>query len=274
MIVELKLEQLIKAGLAMYRDHPRLLEPVFFDLGQVGFPTGLAPGLLVDTDKLWLPDEYAGGLLRYGMVAVPILSNTADTLTLDGDPSATTDPEGYGYQIVPREVAKLTEVLQTQTFTVQTSFAQVPAQLPAFTIRLDRDSQGDTYLGEAMTSYVLDGVEYDANRARLQGQYTISIWSVNRLETLWLYAWLANYLLRSQQMLSTWGLSDVSIGGSDLDPALQFLPERTYARHLILTAQRDEWAVSTQDVEWVSKLELNVIAHYAHFLLTIPAMGR
>lgn len=271
MIVELRLLQWIEAGLALYRANPLLLEQVFYDAGQVGFPDGLAPSVLGDTTKRWLPNEYAGGTVRYGDAIFPIVSNTEQQLRVTGDPSAVRDTEHIGYQIVPPAVDKLTQLLATETCTVTTSFPLIPTEMPAFTIRLEQDAQGDTYLGEALESSVLQGVEIDANLAQMQGSYLISIWSHNRLETLWLYAWLQNFALRSMQMFAAWGLYDVSLRGSDIDPALQFLPEHTYARHLLLTASRQERAISTQDVAYVTQLYVNAIAHYARFDLTIAA---
>lgn len=269
-LVELKLEQWIKAGLNDYRQSPLLIEQVFYDDSLVGFPTGLAPQILEDETKRWIPNEFAGGTVRYGETIFPVLGNSRQQLDITGDPSQVSDVNGVGFQIIPPAVAKLTELLQTQTITVLTSFPQIPTQLPAVTIRLNQDSQADTYLGESLDSYILYGAEVDANRAQLTGQYLISLWSDNRLATLWMYAWLANYTLRSIQDFASWGLYDVAIGGSDLDPALQFLPERTYVRHLSLTATRAERAISTQDVEYVTGLYLEVIAHYARIEATIP----
>ena len=271
MVVEDKLCKWIEAGLAAYRASPLLTESVFYDASQEGFPGLLGPGMLQDASQLWLPNEYAGGVLRWAHATFPIVSNAVDTLTVTGDPSLLEDVDKMGYQIVPPETAELSRLLETTAVNIQSSFAQVPTQLPCLTIRLERDTQGDTWVGEAMDSYVMQGIEVDANRSTLTGSYLISVWSTNRLETIWLYSWLQNHTLRSMQAFASWGLYDVSVGGSDLDPALQFLPERTYVRHCLLTATRQQRAINVQNVEYVTDLYLKVIAQYAPFHLTMDA---
>jgi hypothetical protein len=243
---------------------------VFYDAGQVGRPTALIPAAILDEAKLWIPDEYAGGLVHYGGVTFPILSNTASQLTVDGNPTQVEDPDEIGYTIIPPVAAKLQELLEKATFTVTTAFPQLPTQTPTFSIRLERDAQAGTYVGESLERWVIDGVEFDANRATMQGNYLISIWSDNRLTCLWLYAWLMHYALMSMQAFATWGLSDVSLGGSDLDPATPYLPEHVYVRHLMLTATRDERAITTRDVEYVTGLRLKIFAHYAQIYAQIP----
>lgn len=271
MLVELRLLQWLDAGIVLYRENPLLVEHVFHDASQLGFPASRGPASLVDLTKRWLPNEYAGGQVRYGGTLFPIVSNTATALTVEGNPALVEDTENLGYQVIPPAAAQLTQLLQSQTLTVVTSFPQIPTQMPAISIRLERDAPAETYIGESLESYVLvPGVEVDANRATMSGSYLFSLWAVNRLEVLWLYAWLHNYVLRSMQMFSSWGLSDVTLSGSDLDPALQFLPERTYTRHLLLTATRDERAISVQDVEWIDRLWVQVCAQYAPFHLMIP----
>jgi hypothetical protein len=253
---------------------------VFHDASHVGVYSDAGPGFLEDTTQRWLVDEFAPlpsstgpphtGFVRYSDVVFPIVSNTANRLVLTGDPSLLDDPDGLGYFIVPPVVQALTQLLSQATFSTQTAFAQVPTSMPCFSIRLERDTQAEVYLGESVEQYVLNGVEADVNRTTMTGGYLISIWAVNRVETLWLYAWLSNYFLQSMQTFATWGLSDVSLAGSDLDPALQYLPERTYVRHLLFTATRDERAINAQDVEYVTSYGLQVIAHYARLLATIP----
>lgn len=271
MLVESKIHKWIEAGLAAYRASPLLVESVFYDASQEGYPGLLGPGLLQDASQLWLPNEYAGGVLRWAQATFPIIGNTSDTLIVTGDPSLLEDVDTVGYQIVPPETAELSRLLETATFSIQTSFAQVPAPFPCFTIRLERDTQGDTWVGEAMDSYVMHGVEVDVNRSTMTASYLLSIWANNRDATLWLYAWLQNHALRSLQQFAAWGLYDVSLGGSDLDPALQFLPERTHVRHCLFTATRQQRAINVQDVEYVTDLYLKVIAQYAPFHLTLDA---
>jgi hypothetical protein len=272
-ILESKLAAWLTAGLARYKANPFMLEAAFFDLSQVGVPTFTGPGSFVDSEKVWLPDEYAGGMVRWGTGTFPILSNTHDTLTVTGDPTAVEPQEPYCYQIVPPAVAGLTELLQSEKFSVLTSFAQVPTQLPAVSIRLERDSQAATYLGETLESYAVDGVEFDVRSHALTGSYVLSIWTSNREACLWLYALLMTMALESMGTFATWGLYDVSLAGSDLDPQLQYLAERTYTRHLMFTATRVERAVSLREVEWVSGLCIKVFATYAGLRTTVPAMS-
>jgi hypothetical protein len=269
-LIEPKLCAWISAGLALYRANPLMLETVFYDGAVSGTPTLMGPGTLTDSEKLWIPDEYTGGMVRWGDQAFSILSNTADTLTVVGDPSMAAPQEPYAYQIVPPAVAGLTELLNTEKFSVLTSFSQVPAQMPAFTVRLERDTQTDTYLGENLERYAVDGLEFDVRSQALQGSYLISIWATNREAVLWLYAWLQNYALQSMSQFTTWGLYDIAFSGSDLDPALQYLAERTYTRHLLFTATRLERAVTTRNVEWVSDVCVRVCAAYAQLAATVP----
>jgi len=262
-LVEAKLAAWLQAGIALYREHPLMIETVFYDASQSGTPTARGDGYLSDSEKLWLPDEYAGGTLRWGGATFPILSNTPDTLTVTGDPSVIEPMHLPWYQIIPKAVAALTELLQTEEFAVLTAFAQVPTHFPAITIRLERDSQGDTYIGEALKQYVVDGVEFDVRSQAITGAYLLSIWTVNREATLYVYAWLMHYALNSLPQFTTWGLYDVSFAGSDLDPALQYLAERTYTRHFLLTASRIERAVRTREpVEWVDRLAIQLCLAY------------
>ena len=250
-----------------------MIESCFYDGSQVGRPTFMADTLFQDVEKLWLPNEYAGGLLRWGGEEFPIVSNTADLLTVVGDPSAVEPVEPFCYQLVPASVAGLTQLLTTEKFTVLTSYAQIPTNMYCFTIRLERDQQGDAYIGDSLKHYADDGIEYDIRQQTLTGSYLLSIWGPNREGVLWLYSWLMTYGLQSMAMFSSWGLYDVAFAGSDLDPALQYLAERTYTRHLLLTATRMERAVTTREVEWVSGFCIRVIAHYARLDATImPAM--
>jgi hypothetical protein len=73
-------------------------------------------------------------------------------------------------------------------------------------------------------------------------------------------------------MFSTWGLYDVGVSGSDLDPALQYLAERTYTRHLLLSATRPERALTTREVEVLTGFEWEICVQYQTFDLLVPAM--
>ena len=271
MVPELKLQAWVEAGLAAYKASPFLIEQIFYDVSQVGQPTLTGPGVLADTSKRWLPQEYVGATLRYGEVLFPVTGNTETELTLEGDPSLVTTSLERGYQIVPAAVAGLSELLQTQTFTVTTSFSQVPTQFPAFTIRLEKDVQAEAYLGESLESYTtLQGLTVDANITQVTGSYLLSIWTINRLECLWLYAFLQNLAVRSMQMFASWGFYDVSLQGSDLDPSMQYLAERAYTRHLLLTATRQEQAISTREVEKITALYWDILVRYQRFDLLFP----
>jgi hypothetical protein len=271
-IIEDKLCKWLLAGLAIYKAHPLMIESIFWDSSHSGSPTALSDGLLVDTQKLWLPDEYAGGMLRWGSDTFSIISNTGTTLAVSGDPSLTTPEDPFCYQIVPPAVSGLTQFLETEKFSVSSTFAQVPTNFPAVTVRLEKDEQADTYIGENLEHYAVDGVEFDIRSQALTGNYLLSIWTQNREACLWMYSWLQNYALNSIPMFNTWGLYDVSFSGSDLDPTLQYLAERVYTRHLLFTCSRIERAVSTREVEWVSSFCVKVCAQYAQFRLTVPAM--
>jgi hypothetical protein len=283
MIVESKLCAWLSAGLALYKAHPLMVEAVFYDVSQSGFPSVLGPGILQDAEKGWLPNEYVGGVLRWGAESFPIVSNTHDTLSVVGDPSVTVPVEPYAYQIVPPAVAGLTSFLQTETFSILSTFAQVPTGMTAFTVRLERDAQAEAYVGDSLEHYVSGDIAFDVRTQMLTGNYLISIWTQNREATLWLYSWLMCYALNSLPLFATWGLSDVAFSGSDLDPATQFLAERTYARHLLLTASRLERAVTivtpgnvltpgmgVPALEYVSEVCIRAAAAYAEFAAPLP----
>jgi hypothetical protein len=271
MMLEQRLCTWLTAGLALYKAHPLMIESIFYDASQSGRPSMLGPGVLVDREKLWLVNEYTGGVLRWGTEVFPILSNTVETLTLDGDPSLVPSPELPWYQIVPAGVAGLTEFLATEKFAVLSSFAQVPTAQPAITIRLERDTQADTYLGEHLEQYTLDGTEFQVRSQAITGHYLLSIWTANREATLWLYSWLLSYGLNSLPMFTTWGLYDVAFSGSDLDPATAFLAERVYTRHLLLSATRIERAVQVVGpVEYVGDACIRAAAAYAEFAAPLP----
>lgn len=271
-IVEQKIQKFIEAQLASYRANPLMTEQVFFDQSQTGWPSLTGVNVFGDQEKAWLLDEFAGGILRWAGAAFPILSNTAQQLVVTGDTSAVDNIDGLPYQLVPPSVAGLTELLQNEKFAISTSFAQVPTVMPCITIRLEKEEQADTYIGESLEHYVVDGVEFDCRSHAIQGHYLLSIWAVNREAVLWIYAWLHNAILKSIGQMNTWGLYDIGLSGSDLDPQLQYLAERVYARHLLLTATRMERAVALRPVEWVERVCVKVCAQYAQFHLTVPAL--
>ena len=273
MLVEDKLSKWVTAGLDLYRANPVMLESVLYDASQTGTPIFAEPGAVIDLEKFWLSNEYAGGVLRWAGQEFPIVSNTAQQLTVVGDPGAVAPvPELPSYQIVPSGVKLLTELL-TKKISVSSTFNQVPTEMPMYTIRLEKDAQSDVYVGESFKSYGREGVEFDMRSQGITGSYLISIWTINREATLLLYAWTMHYALVSMPLFTSWGLYDVAFSGSDLDPAMQYLAERTYVRHFLLTATRTERAVTTQQpIEWVSGLSLEILAYYQRFALTIPAM--
>jgi hypothetical protein len=278
MLIEPRIAAWIKAGIALYVAHPLMIEQVFYDGSLSGEPTFLADGLLEDDTKLWLPGEFAptetgSGFVRWGADSFPIVTNTETQLTVVGDPNLTTPIDPFAYQIVPPAVAGLTTLLQSQPLVVLTEFAQVPAKMPSITVRLERDAQGETWMGEELRHYSLNGTQVDLRQQAMVGHYLLSLWAINRESTLWLYAWLQNWCLNSMPRFSSWGLYDVAFSGSDLDPALQYMPERTYARHLLLTATRLERAALVQELAWVSSLCIKIQAEYARIDTTIlPAL--
>ena len=272
MIIEQKLQAWIQAGLALYRANPLMIESVLFDASQIGTPIFAGPTTVVDLEKYWLPDEYAGGMFRWGGQEFGIVSNTTQQLTLDGNASLVDPLTTTYYQIVPPAIKGLTELLQKK-ISVSSTFNQVPTEMPMITIRLEKDAQADVYIGESLKSSASNGVEFDIRQQAITGSYLLSVWAVNREAVLWMYAWLMTYALVSMPLFTSWGLYDVAFSGSDLDPAMQYLAERTYVRHFLLTVTRIERAVTTQQpIEWVSGLSLEILAYYQRFALTIPAM--
>jgi len=273
MLIEEKLCKWLAAGLALYKAHPLMIESIFFDQSQTGSPVFAGPGIVVDLEKLWLPDEYLGGRFRWAGQEFPILSNTAQQLTVDGHPELLEPQEPFCYQIIPPSVAGLAQLLETEKFTFSSAFHQVPTTMPAITVRLEKDEQSDTYLGENVEHYAEDGIEFDMRSQGITGSYLLSFWAINREAVLWLYAWAMHYALNSMPAFNSWGLYDVALSGSDLDPTLQYLAERVYTRHLLFSCTRIERAVSTREVEWVSAFCVKVCAQYAQFHTQIvPAM--
>ena len=108
----------------------------------------------------------------------------------------------------------------------------------------------------------IGGIEHTFLHTHLTGNYLISIWA-DRLACLWLYAWLTNWWLNSQPFFSHWGFSNVSMQGTDLDPQLQFLPEKEYIRHFTLTATRFERALSLKQLEAIDRWLVEVLPSYA-----------
>ena len=248
-----------------------MIESVFYEQSHVGSPSVLAPGALTDFSKQWLVDEFRGGVVRWGAATLPILANTATMLEVSGDPSMVSPPESGCFHIIPPATAELTELLQSEKISVLTAFAQVPTQLPCFTMRLEREQQADTYIGDNQRTIEDGQFTFSLREHALTASYLFSIYTINREATLWLYAWLMTAMLRGTSQFASWGLYDVSFGGSDLDPVLQFLAERTYARHLLFTCTRLERAVTMYDPgEPITDACVRVCAEYAPFAAALP----
>lgn len=244
---------------------------MFLDDSQLGTPTDLADGLLGDISKHWLPDVFAGGFVRWGGSQFAIVSNTATMLTVTGDPSLLTDDDNFGYRIVSPAVIRLIDYFaQHDIPVVQTSYAQIPTEVPCFTIALHEDNQGQAYWNESMESKVAEGLEYQENFTHITGQYMVSIWTTNRVETLWLAAWLTNLYVGGQQQLSSWGFADVNMVATDLHPALQFLPERMSVRSFMLTALRPERAVNLLTLEAIDHFHVTAYPAYATIRVEEP----
>jgi hypothetical protein len=260
-LLDLLLIDWLKAGIADYLAYPVLLEQVFRDDAQLGTAPILEDGLVTDDTKVWVPGHFTGGLYRWGETDFPILGNTQTQLTVAGDPSLLTDPEGRGYQIIPPVVAELAKTL-AKPLELATAYTRMPTQLPAITLRLERDMQGDTYWNEDQRWDILAGVEQVRNRMDMVGTYLFSLWSTNPLECVYLYAWLLNMIVRAQGQFTSWGLSHVSVAGSDVDALREFLPEQTYVRHLAFTAQRPERATNLILPEAITGLQIYPILEY------------
>lgn len=270
MLLEMKLEQWLKTSLADYTASPVLRSRIFTDASHQGFPDFLAPGLLTDGAKRWMPHEHIGAQLFYGDALFPILANTRTELTLAGDPSVRTDPENNGYQIIPAVTEQLAQLLTTQEIRVQTSYAQVPTHLPTFTVHTEQDTQETAFLGESLRATILNGIEADITTTEIGGTYVILAWGRSYVECAWLYALLLNMYVRSQLEFASWGLSEVkAVGSHRLPPPLEFIPELPHVRSFALTATRFEEAISTKDVQYITSLYIQVLAHYARLEETI-----
>jgi hypothetical protein len=175
-----------------------------------------------------------------------------------------------GYTIVSPSALALQELLATRDFIVTTAFSPPPTKFPVFVIRLQSESQGQSYIDEMVDNYVplLTGIEHSINRTDIISTYLISIWTGNRLETLRLYAWLLNYATMSIQQFGRWELYNVEYAGSDLDPSLQYLPEPAHVRHFFLTGTHPERALTLETLERVTDLDVIVDAQYARMRAT------
>lgn len=241
----------------------------------MGLPTDQGDGFLEDGTKLWLPGEFDGGVLEYGGIEYPILTTEPDRLLVTGDLTDATDVDGLGYAIAPPDVARFGTYLQkhvsANTFTVESSFAIVPTRLPALTIRLERDAQTDAYVGDLSFHPLLqDGTEQFYTRRDIEANYLISIWTGNRDECLWLYAWLLNWFLISQDLLSRWGFYNLAMTGSDIDPLLQFLPTQTFARHFLFSGVRQERALNLKTPELITGLDIDLTLLYQRWAQMVP----
>jgi len=273
MLLELRLQQWIEEGLKRYKSQPILSQLVFSDSSHLGYPDGLGDGVLSDSTKRWLPDEHAGGQVWYSGVTFPILSNTTDgVLTITGDPSLLTDADRFGFRIIPPTAIRLMDLLATKPLpVVLTKYAPDPTEMPCFTVSLQSDQQRleDTFIGEEIEQRVdnTTGLEYRMNLQYLQASYLISIWSANRLETLWLYAWLTNWFHSpwSQELFAAWGMDHVLMGGMDRDPAVEYMPERVYVRHFLLEARRAERSFDVPQLEEITDWNVFVLMQYAPF---------
>ena len=273
MLLEETLANWLRAGLKLYQDTPELAELVFQDDRHVGIPTELTANSLGDSTKAWLPDEFVDGQVRWGGDYFPITGNTLQTLMVTGDPSAVYDGEQPQYHILFPTTLRFQQLLAQPLPKVFTSWPQMPTEFPCFTIRLQSDVQAQTWISEDMVSSVVtrmvgdppaeQGYEYDVNHQLMTGQYIISIYSLNRDETLWLYAWLHNYALGSVQLFSTWGLSEISLGGTDLDPITPYFPEKGYVRHFMFSASRPERAANILTLARIDRLQVHGELEYA-----------
>jgi hypothetical protein len=271
MLLESKFSAWIHAGIALYRANPLMLEAVFYDASHVGTPGFLAPGQITDASKQWLMEEFRGGVVRWGMATFPILANTATSLAVDGDPTSVAPPASGCFHIIPPMTAELTQLFQNEKIAVLTAFAQVPTQMPAITMRLEREQQAETFIGDNLRTLDDGQFTFALREHALTASYLFSIYAVNRDATLWLFAWLSTYMLQSTGQFASWGLYDVSFGGSDLDPVLQFLAERTYARHLLFTCTRIERAVTLYDPgEPITDVCVRICAAYAPYTAALP----
>ena len=252
MMPERVLQLWIRHSLAFYAAHTLVLEQVFDAEDQHGAPSDLTATELTDVFKTWIPNEWAGGILRYAAQDFPIVSNTARVLTVEGDLiAAATAPSAY--QIIGSDVPRLRQYLTERAQQVEISYARVPTQAPVIHLRLESDRQAPASIGESAhyTVDALTGQEQTWLETEMQATYLISIVSQNPQETIWLYQLLTNAYLGSQPYFARAGLHDITMSGTDVHPDLAYLPEQVYARYIQMSFTRLMHAVVLDDVEQI-----------------------
>lgn len=227
----------------MYAAHPLMIEQIFDAEDQHGFPTDVTTTTLEDTTKLWIPDAWIGGRLRFQGLEFPIVGNTRRQLTVTGNLLAAGPPSTYS--IVAGDVVRLQQYLQTRATLVEISYARVPTQAPVIHLRLESDRQAQPSVGDSIR-YEVDPLipqELTWLETEMQATYLISIVTQNPQETIWLYQLLTNAYLGSQPYFARAGFHDITMHGTDVHPDLAYLPEQVYARYLQMSFTRVMQAV-------------------------------
>lgn len=255
MQVERKIQAWIKYVLATYAAHPVMLEQITQSEDDTGVPSLVEPTGIQDLNRLWIPGEWTGGVVRYGGQAFPITGNTPTFLAVTGDPTGVMDT-ALAYKIIPGDVLRLQTYLTTRAQTVEVSYARLPTVVPVIHLRLESDAQAEAYIGESVerTFDPVLGEETTHFDTEMQATYLLSILSENPQETLWLYTLLLNATLQGAQRFALWGLSNLSVRGSDIHPDLEYIPDQVYGRFLTLTCRRLMHAVSLWPVEQVTEV--------------------
>jgi hypothetical protein len=226
-------------------------------------------GRLEDTEEAWIPNEWAGSVLRYGASDFPITSNTETALAVVGDPSLLFTAGGL-YRIIPADVVAMQAYLTNplKPIEVLMSYSRLPVAFPALTLRLQSDHQARAFIGESVISTFRAPTESEYLTTEMTASYLVTIWTENPTETLWLYLLLLNYYVSSQQQFPRWGLHDVTMVASDLHPDLEYVPEQVYTRYLQLTVTRYEEGLVQHAADLIT--DLVTVPQPAETTIAIP----
>jgi hypothetical protein len=252
-IIERRLQQWVRHLLAIYAAEPRYLAQIFQTEDATGQPSTVAPTVLVDHSRQWLPGEWVGGTLTYGGVTFPIEANTTQRIVVAGD---LTSVEGEDYQLTLPDIARVQQYLQARAVTVEVTYTRLPSRLPCIMLRLESDVQADPYIGESVAYLVdlLTGEEATQLTTDMRATYLLTVVTENPMETIWLYQIVLNGYLQSQQRFALWGLHGTSIRGMDVHPDLAYLPEQVYGRYIQFACTRTMTSVEYRHAERIEEV--------------------
>lgn len=131
---------------------------------------------------------------------------------------------------------KLKTFIQKDKIKVTRGFPRDIATLPAFVIMLSGEHEAEEAIGTFLDDideslYGYKG--YELMGTRMNTQYRIEVWSTNGDLTVMLYHLLQYILVSERDNLNLQDVLLQNIGGADLEPLPEYLPEFVYRRALM-----------------------------------------